>query len=473
MPCLIYLYVRVQVIASTSRLEMPFFENPLLGAGFWTARMTAIKTIGRYFGLMIWPARLSWDYGYNEVPLFGWRLNGWQDWEAIVALAGCALAAVIAVRSWRSRKPVFFAIAFFFAALSPTSNLVILIGATMAERILYLPSVGFAIAAVWILQALSRRLSAGRRVVRYFAGAALGVVLLGFAARTYDRNGDWLDPQRFWLSGVAAAPDSYKTNLSVAVAAALVTRQDVARAIACVDRALAMLDGLPDAKNSASAYDEAGVFFRVLGDRSASNDSATLAAADHDPQYWYRKSLAALLRSERLELVYDAQYRAVNARRGGPGLTSLPSTLYLDLGRIYSRLSDPSHAIAAYERGRELESSPELLEELASLYRAQGELHKAAMALVEALVVDLSQTQAALTVVELYRQIDPHGCAVTRQGGVASLNLDCPLVHGDICAASRNVIGNYLRRGQQDEADAIRRVAGQNLGCANELLKQP
>jgi len=232
-----------------------------------------------------------------------------------------------------------------------------------------------------------------------------------------------------------------------------------------------MLDRLPDSENSASAYDEAGVFFRVLGDRSASNDAATRAAADHDPQYWFRKSLAALLRSQGLELVYDAEYRAINARYGRPGLTSLPSTLYLDLGRTYSRLSDTPHALAAYERGRELESSPELLEELAALYRAKGENHKAALALVEALAVDPSQTQAAATLVELYAQIDPHGCAVTEQNGVPGLNPDCPLVHADICTASRNVIGNYLRRGQQYEADSIRKVAEQDLGCAPALLQ--
>jgi hypothetical protein len=67
--------------------------------------------------------------------------------------------------------------------------------------------------------------------------------------------------------------------------------------------------------------------------------------------------------------------------------------------------------------------------------------------------------------VELYGQIDPAGCAVSHEGGGVSLNPDCPLVHSDICSASRNVIGNYLRRGQQFEADSIRRTAEKDLGC--------
>jgi len=153
-----------------------------------------------------------------------------------------------------------------------------------------------------------------------------------------------------------------------------------------------------------------------------------------------------------------------------PGLTSLSSGLYLDLGRTYLRLSDTPHALAAFERGRELESAPELLEELASVYRAAGDPRKAAMALVEALAVDPNRSEVPSMLVELYGQIDPQGCAVTRQGGTPSLDPDCPLVHADICAASRNVIGNYLRRGQQFEAASIRRVAEQDLSCASELL---
>ena len=46
-----------------------FGDNPLMSAGFWTARLTAIKVIGKYLWLFVWPARLSADYSYNAVPL--------------------------------------------------------------------------------------------------------------------------------------------------------------------------------------------------------------------------------------------------------------------------------------------------------------------------------------------------------------------------------------------------------------------
>jgi tetratricopeptide (TPR) repeat protein len=445
-PCLVYLVVRSRVLAGGSFLATTFTDNPLLGADFWTARLTAIDVIGRYFGLLLWPAHLSWDYSYNAVPLV--------TWNALPALAVCVAAAGAAVR-WRRKYPAFsFAVGFFFVTLVPTANLLLAIGTIMAERFLYLPAVGFAIAAVWAVELLARRVPAVRTNYAY-AGALLVLVLL--AGRTYARNADWADPQRFWLSAAEAVPGSYKANMAAATATVPATDRDWARSIRYAERALAILDGLPDSQNSATAYRDGGIFYRNVGDRAASQ------GADAAP--WYRKSLDALLRSEKLEIAWDARYQAGNAARGKPGLTSLPSALYLALGRTYLRLGDTAHATAALERGHALESSPELLEELAKIYRAAGEPHKAAAALVEALAVDPKRVDLISTLVELYGQIDPGGCAVSHEGDQVGLNQDCPLVHADICSASRNVIANYSRRGQQFEADSIGRIAEKDLGC--------
>jgi hypothetical protein len=109
-----------------------YTENPLVSAGFWTTRLTAVKVIGKYLWLFVWPARLSADYTYNSISLFGWRLWNWEDAKAMVALAVCLgaamLAVLLAVRWRRTGKPLLFFLVFFFVALSPTSNLIVLLG---------------------------------------------------------------------------------------------------------------------------------------------------------------------------------------------------------------------------------------------------------------------------------------------------------------------------------------------------------
>ena len=470
-PCLVFLYIRAHVLANAAAAPFPFGDNPLMGAGFWTARLTAVKIIGKYLLLLVWPARLSYDYSYNQIPLFGWGWSRWEDWKTVIALIAFAAAAVVAIRSYRRHKPVFFFILFFFVTLAPVSNLVIIIGAIMGERFLYLPSVGFAACAAYAIYAVWQRLPVSQPSYGHAGGAALTVLLIAFAGRTYDRNADWLDPGRFWQSGLEAAPGSYRTNLVAATKAYLSPANDWSVTIGEVDRALAILDGLPDLENTGFAYRDAGLVYRTLGDRLAAGNSVGSAFAGTSAGYWYGKSLSALLRSEKIELAQDKRNRLLNAKRGMPGLTFVPSALYLQMGVTYTRLSDPQHALAAFERGRILDANPDLLEQLAEAYRAAGDRRKAAAALVEAVAEDPTRNALTAKLLDLYTETDPHGCAVSREGGEPGLNLNCPMVHSDICAASRNMIAGLVRGWRNFEADSIRRTAMEDFGCAPELLK--
>jgi tetratricopeptide (TPR) repeat protein len=437
-PAAIYLGVRTEVLGHALTAPMPFTENPLVGAGFWTARITALKVIGRFLWLWLWPVRLSYDYSYNEIPLGGWT--------AIPAVLVCAGLAAAAIWCWRRNRAISFGIAFFFIAISPTSNLVILIGSIMGERFLYLPSIGLAILAVCALNRL------GEAKTRQ---AVAAVLLIALAARTWARNADWADEHRFWYSGVEAAPGSYRTHVVAAFQSLPLTPENRDRAIADADRALAILDPLPDADKSGEAYRDLGTFYRVVGDSAP------------DREHWYRKSLEALLSAEKAEQARDEIYRRWNAGRG----LFVSSALYLELGRTYQRLSDPQHALAALEHGRALASEPDLLEELGSIYEASSQWHKAAMTLIEALAVDAKRTHLNGKLVDLYEKTDPQGCSISREGGQRSLNVDCPLVHGDICTASRNVAVTYDRSGMASEAVFIRGVAQRDLGCAAEALR--
>jgi tetratricopeptide (TPR) repeat protein len=470
-PCLIFLYVRARVLANAAAAPFPFGDNPLMGASFWTARLTAVKIVGKYLLLLVWPAQLSYDYSYNQIPMFGWGFGSWEDWKTIIALVACIAAGAAAIRSYRRHRPVFFFILFFFVTLAPVSNLVILIGTIMGERFLYLPSVGFAACAAYAIYAVSQRLAASQPVYRHAGAAALAVILLLFAGRTYDRNADWLDPARFWQSGLEAAPNSYRTNLVAATKAYLSPLSDWSQTIGEVDRAMAILDPLPDLENSGFAYRDAALVYRTLGDKLASGNTAGAAFAGAGAGYWYGKSLNALLRSQRIELAQDERNRQLNARRGMKGLTFVPSALYLQMGLTYTRLSDPQHALAAFERGRMLDANPDLLEQLAEAYRAAGDRRKAAAALVEAEAEDPARYALTAKLLDLYAEIDPHGCAVSHEGGEPSLNLNCPIVHGDICAASRNMIAGLAQQWRNFEAVSIRRTAGTDFGCAPSLLK--
>jgi tetratricopeptide (TPR) repeat protein len=209
LPFAAFLHLRAAV---HPQMHIIFSENPLVGAAFWTARLTAVKLIGKYLWLFLWPVRLSADYSYNAVPLFAWGAARWEDVKALIALAVCLGAVVLGFRWWRAQKALFFFVGFFFIALLPTSNLVILIGSIMAERFAYLPSVGLAGCVAVAIQVASRRFSLMRPARAQAVSIATGLVCLAFASRTYARNFDWHDDVSLWTSTVQVCPESARAR---------------------------------------------------------------------------------------------------------------------------------------------------------------------------------------------------------------------------------------------------------------------
>jgi tetratricopeptide (TPR) repeat protein len=216
LPFAAFFYLRAQ---AHLHMVVPFTDSPLADAGFWTARLTAFKVIGKFLWLFLWPARLSADYSYNAVPLFGWQAWTWEDAKALIGLAVCLgaalLALILAVRGRHAEKPMLFFLVFFFVAISPTSNLIVFIGSIMAERFLYLPSVGLAGCVVAAISALGQTPLRRPQTARA-AWAALLLVCLGLAARTYVRNQDWKDELSLWTSAVTVSPGNAKAHYNLA-----------------------------------------------------------------------------------------------------------------------------------------------------------------------------------------------------------------------------------------------------------------
>ena len=142
-----------------------------------------------------------------------------------------------------------------------------------------------------------------------------------------------------------------------------------------------------------------------------------------------------------------------------------------ELGHTYVRLGDYPHALEAFEHGRQVRAEPQFFINIAGVWRAAGQPRKAAITLLEGLIVDSTYTRFAAGLAPLYQQIDPNGCAVRRAGGAVNLNLDCPMVHDDVCTASGNVARAYRKMDQTSAADRTVRTAIQQLGCPAQLLQ--
>src|SRR2546426_5680642 len=77
-------------------------DNPILEAGVWTGRLTAVKVLGREVWLLLWPATLSADYSYRQIPVVRWPPSTWEDWQAMLALGALVALAWVAFRLRRA-----------------------------------------------------------------------------------------------------------------------------------------------------------------------------------------------------------------------------------------------------------------------------------------------------------------------------------------------------------------------------------
>ena len=141
-----------------------------------------------YVRLWVFPLDLSADYSPDVIPVsLGWHT---------LSVLGVALAIVILVTTllaWRrpdmerdspTAKAAAFGVVWFVISISPVSNTVFLSGVLLAERTLYLPSVGLAAATGWLVVRLARERPR-------LAWALLVVGLVASSVRSWTRTPTW------------------------------------------------------------------------------------------------------------------------------------------------------------------------------------------------------------------------------------------------------------------------------------------
>ena len=207
-----YMLLRGSVLSGLLAGDLSAADNPMVSAGFLGRWLTPFKVFFWYLRLLVVPVHLTIDYSVNHLP----AVNTFLDAEALAGLVlfGGAVGAA-AVCAWRSGRDgrafgVGVCLFAFLATYSVVSNLAFLSTIIMAERLVYLPSGFFLIAAVsagW--HALE---SAGSRWAGVAGLVTLAVVCGLFAWRTVDRNAEWESAGSLYEAAVEAAPDSAKSR---------------------------------------------------------------------------------------------------------------------------------------------------------------------------------------------------------------------------------------------------------------------
>ena len=150
---------------------------------------TSIVNIGRYFYLFVFPHPLIHLYGYNQIAM-----SGWGDISTWIVLILIFYLIFYLFKNFYKKDSAVFGLIFFISTYSVYSNFFVLAPDTMADRYMFLPSIGLILLAMEGLLRLggfNRKLPdlsvrRSQMVLGLFA-----MITIGFFIRTWIGNQDW------------------------------------------------------------------------------------------------------------------------------------------------------------------------------------------------------------------------------------------------------------------------------------------
>jgi len=213
----VYLLMRANALGGIINTnEIASVDNILAASPDYLSRFsTAVYVLGKYLLLLTIPIHLSIDYSASEITI----LKG-TDYRFLIALIIYLALFVYAIIRLRKKDVITFCILFYLITISVVSNLFVIIGTVMADRLLFIPSMGFCLLIAVLLTKLFQSnysIKEGSSV-RGFIGNnkriffATSLLLAFYSIKTWSRNPVWKDNNSLYIAGVNDAPNSSRSH---------------------------------------------------------------------------------------------------------------------------------------------------------------------------------------------------------------------------------------------------------------------
>jgi hypothetical protein len=198
-----FYWVRTQVLSGN--LLGTFVAEALTGLSMGERALAMLAVVPTWYRLLLWPAHLQADYSPGEiVAQTSWGL------DHTVGLLLLATTVLTAVLTWRRAPMITLGIVWSAIALFPVHNVLVPTGIVVAERTLFLPSIGVVLALGGVGALLVQRAQHRARVMLGVAGFAL--ILLGLF-RSATRHPVWSDQFGLWYKTANEdAPRSFRAH---------------------------------------------------------------------------------------------------------------------------------------------------------------------------------------------------------------------------------------------------------------------
>ncbi len=266
---IIYIFIRWSILGNTSNGNVPlFYNNPIANSPVDERVATALGVFLRYCGLLLFPVKLVSDYSYKSLQIYD------SIWYPAPIFAFFLIGALFASAIYFRKRNLLFPLSFilFFFPYILISNIFFSIGTIMGERLMYLPSAGFALLTGFLFSRLFFRW-------RYFAIILSIVILCAYSFKTISRNHDWYDDNTLTKADLKSSPENVKLLANMGFLTAKKGQFQIAEyyyqnALEIYPDFVEGLSGLGKISYDQKKYEDALSFYKKAADISPSNPQA-------------------------------------------------------------------------------------------------------------------------------------------------------------------------------------------------------
>lgn len=198
--------------------SMPLFSEQDNPASFSPQLLTRFLTYSYLLSFNSWlllaPITLCYDWQVGSIPLVE-SLADVRNVSTLLLLAVMASVCLHCACSLRRqlRREVLVGLLFLVFPFIPASNLFFRVGFVVAERVLYMPSMGY---CILVSHGLTRLCSLVGRWGSAVLGLSTLLLLLLFSWKTVAQNQVWLSREALFRSGIQTLPHNAKVHYNFA-----------------------------------------------------------------------------------------------------------------------------------------------------------------------------------------------------------------------------------------------------------------
>lgn len=192
--------------APVFKWQNPAFDH---GATFSDKVAIALYSLAYYVKLILIPFPLRFYYGYRMIP----EVSIFNP-VVLFSLVANLFMLIWSLIEFNKRNIIAYGYLFWFVAIFPLANTFFPLTGIIAERLLFIPSIGFSIIAVFFIYKIAKidltnKLSKSQKNL----GLALAmIIILPNAIISINRNNDWKDRKTLYEHDIQYLENSAKAN---------------------------------------------------------------------------------------------------------------------------------------------------------------------------------------------------------------------------------------------------------------------